>query len=207
MPRGIPNAKINQITNQMEKELDKQIEIVNPVISVEKSTIDATPVSKLGNTTDDLEFTLTSDGKYKIPKPKKHADYLEVVSTKIPYITDPAILAEFQIFWQSDEKPIDIINMGKQGYEPIDCKVMGDGYENAVVTHGGYRVDGSAYYHYPFRIRHSDFKEIQRMKQNAINAHEREIQINPSNALDGGGNLYATEQMKLGVTSHSPKYS
>lgn len=151
---------------------------------------------------DNENYTYTADGKYKIPKPKKHAEFLEVTQLRVPHITNPDILKEYHIFWQSDENPIDIVNMGKQGYEAINHLTSGEGYENAQPVYAGTRNDGSFYHLYPFRIRHSDFKIIQEMKQNAISAHEQEMNLNPRKALNEGkndlGDVYATEQMNLG---------
>lgn len=173
MPRGISNKKNN--TMNIENEL------------------------KL-NSVDNENFTYTSDGKYKIPKPKKHAEFLEVTKLRVPHITDPNILKEFHIFWQSDENPIDIFNMGKQGYESINHLTDGEGYENAERVCAGTRKDGSFYYLYPFRIRHSDHRIIQEMKQNVISSHEKEMNLNPTKALEikTNGNFYPTSEMNIG---------
>jgi len=155
---------------------------------------------------DDSEFTTSPDGKYKIPKPKKHADFLNKTPSRIPYVTDESILKDYHIYWQTDEKPHQISDMISQGYEFVDNNVSG--YENSIPTHSGYRPDCSAYMSYCFRIPISKYKEIERIRQNAISAHEQEMQLNPNKVVDGGGNgLYATDQMKMGVRSHSPKYS
>ena len=181
MPRGIPNKKIETTENNMIKTLDSKNELDNAI------KIDA-PIQSL-----ESDFTVSPDGKYKIPKPKKHADFLDKQPTRIPYITDPAILAEFHIFWQHDERPHNISDMIANGYEFVDNSLPG--YEQAVPTHSGYRPDGSAFLSYCFRIPHTKHREIEKMRQDAITEQEK------TNLLKPGGkdlDIYATDQMKLG---------
>jgi len=186
MPRGIPNKKIETTKNNMKETLDKENILDNAI-----KTDDAPAKSLVSN---DIEYTVSPDGKYKIPKPKKHADFLDKQPTRIPYITDKAILAEYHIYWQTDERPHNISDMIKNGYEFVDNNVPG--YEEAIPTHSGYRPDGSAYMSYCFRIPISKYKEIEKMRQDAISEQEKQ------NLLTPGGkespDLYATEQMKLG---------
>jgi hypothetical protein len=188
MPRGIPK---NKIENNMKKELDIKNELdISTSIGAEKK-LDA-PAAVIESKKDDIEYTTSPDGKYKIPKPKKHADFLDKSPSRIPYITDQDVLGSYHIFWETDERPHNISDRINEGYEFVDTNTKG--CEHAIPTHSGYRPDGSAYMSYAMWMPISKFKEIQRMKQNAITEKEQEILRKPSE--DSG--IYATEQMKLG---------
>jgi hypothetical protein len=188
MPRGIPK---NKIENNMKKELDIKNELdISTSIGAEKK-LDA-PAAVIESKKDDTEYTTSPDGKYKIPKPKKHADFLDKSPSRIPYITDQDVLGSYHIFWETDERPHNISDRINEGYEFVDTNTKG--CEHAIPTHSGYRPDGSAYMSYAMWMPISKFKEIQRMKQNAITEKEQEILRKPSE--DSG--IYATEQMKLG---------
>lgn len=203
MPRGIPKKKqLNDSENNMKIDLDNknELESLTPISAVE---IDDVPtVASLEVIKDDVEFTTSPDGKYKIPKPKKHADFLDKSPSRIPYITDPAILSEYHIFWENDERPHNISDRINSGYEFVDNNVPG--YEHAIPTHSGYRPDGSAFMSYCMRMPLSKFKEIERMRQDAITAKEQEILRKPS---DESNAIYATEQMKLGGAATVRKFS
>jgi hypothetical protein len=172
MPRGIPNNKNDIMTTETELKLT---------------------ASNISND----DFAISPDGKYKIARPKKHAEYLDKVVTRIPYITDENFKKEFHIYWQTDEKPHSISDMISQGYDFVDNNI--EGCEQAVPTHSGYRPDGSAFMSYCFVMPIEKHREIEKIKQAKITTHEQEMNLNPNKALEGGkGDLYATEQMNIG---------
>ncbi len=187
MPRGIPKNK--QINKNMENAIDNKNALSN--LSEISPQIDA-PAAIL-EIKNDVEYTTSPDGKYKIPKPKKHADFLEKSPSRIPYITDPDVLGSYHIYWETDEKPHSISDRINAGYEFVDTNTKG--CENAIPTHSGYRPDGSAFMSYAMWISIAKFKEIERMRQAAITEKENEILRKPSAEGDA---IYATEQMKLG---------
>ena len=188
MPRGIPK---NKIENNMKKELDIKNELdISTAIGAEKKLDE--PAAVIESKKDDIEYTTSPDGKYKIPKPKKHADFLDKSPSRIPYITDPDVLGSYHIFWETDERPHNISDRINEGYEFVDTNTKG--CEHAIPTHSGYRPDGSAYMSYAMWMSLEKFRTIQAMKQNAITEKEQEILRKPSE--DSG--IYATEQMKLG---------
>lgn len=192
MPRGIPkNKAINNSEINMTKELDNKtnLEILG-AISAEK--IDE-PASVLAPSQNDLEYTVSPDGKYRIQKPKKHADFLDKTPSRIPYITDPDVLGSYHIIWETDEKPHTLNDRGKQGFEFVDTNTIG--CEHAVPTHSGYRPDGSAYLSYAMWMSLSKFKEIEKMRQTAITEKEQQILKHPS---DESNSIYATSDMKMG---------
>lgn len=188
MPRGIPK---NKTENKMKKELDNENVLENLTFTSAEKKLDA-PAAVVESKKDDIEYTTSPDGKYKIPKPKKHADFLDKSPSRIPYITDSDVLGSYHIFWETDERPHNISDRINEGYEFVDTNTKG--CEHAIPTHSGYRPDGSAYMSYAMWMPLEKFKTIQAMKQNAITEKEQEILRKPSE--DSG--IYATEQMKLG---------
>lgn len=193
MPRGIPNKKpITASTDTVEKKLDINNSLDNLASSaaVEPDDLLNTATVKV----DDAEYTTSPDGKYKIPKPKprKHAEFLENKTYRIPYITDPDILAEWHVYWVTDEKPHSIQAMIKDGYSFVDTNVKG--CESAVPTHSGYRADGSAFMSYAMWMPLATHKEIQALRQDAILKQEQQNELEPSSSKG----IYATNQMKLG---------
>jgi len=191
MPKGIPKNKlINQPENKMTNILDNKNEIYK-LSGI--STIKDAPVASAKVKDNDDEYTTSPDGKYKVPKPKRHFDFLEKAPSRIPYITDPAILADYHIYWATDEKPHTMLDMGKMGYTFVDNNRPG--FEHAIPTHSGYRQDNSPYMSYCFYMSMSEYKRIQAIRQKAIADKEQE-NLQLSSSEDKG--LYATEQMKLG---------
>lgn len=192
MPRGIPkNKQINDLEKNMKITIDKENALENLVSIGAEKTIDV-PAAVVESEKNDVEYTTSPDGKYKIPKPKKHADFLDKSPSRIPYITDPDVLGSYHIFWETDERPHNISERINEGYEFVDTNTKG--CEHAIPTHSGYRPDNSAFMSYAMWMPISKFKEIQRMKQNAITEKEQEILRKPSE----DSAIYATEQMKLG---------
>ena len=191
MPRGIPNKK--PLENNMKINVDKEnvLENLAPISAVEKNDVVIAASKEIKN--DDSDFTTSPDGKYKIPKPKKHADFLEKSPSRIPYITDQAILNDYHIYWESDEKPHAITDRINAGYSFVDTNTPG--CEHAIPTHSGYRPDGSAFMSYAMWIPRGKFLEIERLRQNVITEKEQEILKKPS---DESSAIYATEQMKIG---------
>jgi hypothetical protein len=189
MPRGIPK---NKIKNIMKINLDNTNELENASIISAVKKVDEPIAAVIEIKKDDVEYTTSPDGKYKIPKPKKHADFLDKSPSRIPYITDPEVLGSYHIFWENDERPHNISDRINEGYEFVDLNTKG--CEHAIPTHSGYRPDGSAYMSYAMWMSLEKFRTIQAMKQNAITEKEQEILRKPSE----DSAIYATEQMKLG---------
>lgn len=189
MPRGIPK---NKIENNMKINLDNTNELENASVISAVKKIDEPIAAVIEIKKDDVEYTTSPDGKYKIPKPKKHADFLDKSPSRIPYITDPEVLGGYHILWETDERPHNISDRINEGYEFVDLNTKG--CENAIPTHSGYRPDGSAYMSYAMWMALDKFKTIQAIKQNAITEKEQEIMRKPSE----DSAIYATEQMKLG---------
>ncbi len=146
-------------------------------------------------------FTMSPDGKYKIPKPKKHATLLTNTPSRIPYITGD-INKEYEFYWVTDREPNSIPLAIQQGWEFVDPNTAG--CENAKEpVYAGVRADGTAYFHYALWMPKGKFAEIQQLKQSAIDDKEQEILQRPSAE---GSAIYATEQMKIS-TSTSPAVS
>lgn len=189
MPRGIPK---NKIKNIMKISVDNINELENASLISAVEKVDKPIAAVIEIKKDDVEYTTSPDGKYKIPKPKKHADFLDKSPSRIPYITDPEVLGSYHIFWENDERPHNISDRINEGYEFVDLNTKG--CEHAIPTHSGYRPDGSAYMSYAMWMSLEKFRTIQAMKQNAITEKEQEILRKPSENSE----IYATEQMKLG---------
>lgn len=171
-PKGSKNkTENNNFTSEIKNPIDNQfLKNMNTLNEAQKQTNSS------------QEFIISPDGLYKFPKPQSHGFDLELGGLNIDYFERPG----YQIAWFKDEKPHELAQAVKMGYEFVDPNCQeAEGRE--LKKHGGYRENGSAYHLYAMQIPIELFKKRKEAEQGNLKTHEEQQGI------------YATSEMKLGT--------
>jgi hypothetical protein len=173
MTKSIKDLDVKSETLKLpEKKLDTKLETINTTVSSEE-----------------INYTSSPDGKYKIPVSEFDSDRLEENKSNIPQLNIPG----WVVCWPHDIKANSIPHMVDQGWlfvspnEP-NCEAAGRKIP------AGRTQGGETAFHYAMKMLEPKFKEMRFREEKERKSMLDSVKTAPSKETKA---IYATEQMKI----------
>ena len=155
----------------------------------EKKKLDTAKDSTIVDSTEEITYTTSPDGKYKIPVSEFDSDRLEENRTNIPQIKIPG----WVVCWPDDRKASTLGYMVDKGYSFVSPNEPGcEAVSRKVVA--GNKQTGEPAFHYAMKIPECKFKELQAREEKERKDLLESVAKAPSEESKA---IYATEEMKI----------